>query len=192
MPKKRFIQSSVMVASSSALALILSTAPVVIDLNDSGIKLNHAYAESSCFVAGTLVRVADGSLVPIEQIKPGDRVLGVNGQVNIVLGVERRRLGNRRLYRFNGANPFVTAEHPFLASDGKWKSLNPTMTAEENPLLEVSPLQVGDSVQVWSEENCFRTRVAGNLALAMDVELRGSPAGRLSGWMVVDTWQRFR
>ena len=101
----------------------------------------------SCFTAGTLVRMADGSAKPIEQIRVGDRVLGQGGIINTVTGIERPRLGTRPVYGFNGARAFVTVEHPFMTAAG-WKSIDPRATASENPTLRVGTLRVGDRVAV--------------------------------------------
>jgi hypothetical protein len=99
--------------------------------------------ETSCFVAGTVVLMEDGSERPIEAIAPGDRVLGRRGRVNRVLGCERTELGRRRLYGFNGGPPFVTAEHPFLTAEG-WKALDPEATRRETTHLLVDALRIGD------------------------------------------------
>lgn len=99
--------------------------------------------EASCFTAGTIVLMADGSERPIEAVRIGDRVLGRRGRVNRVLGREHTRLGRRRLYGLNGCRPFVTAEHPFLTAEG-WKALDPEATRRDVADLPVLPLQVGD------------------------------------------------
>src|SRR5262249_11371421 len=78
----------------------------------------------SCFVAGTRVTMADGSMKPIEQIRVGDPVLGPEGEVNRVIGIERPFLGTRKLYALNESGYFVTAEHPFMTGEG-WKSIDP-------------------------------------------------------------------
>ena len=50
------------------------------------------------------------------------------------------------LYAFNGSgNFFVTPTHPFMTTDG-WKSLDPEGTKKETPDLDVSLLQVGDTL----------------------------------------------
>ena len=77
-------------ATCSALALVLAMAPVTYDSEGGGFGISVAYAKS-CFAAGTLVRMADGSLRPIESIKAGDRVLGAGGRANRVMGIERPR-----------------------------------------------------------------------------------------------------
>ena len=130
------------VLSMSALALVLGHAPVHLDLSDFNVHVTQAYADSgsSCFVANTKVRMADGSLRAIDTIKVGDQVLGRDGRVNTVMEIERVPLGRRKLYAFNGGRPFVTEEHPFMTRHG-WRSIEPDSTREENPKLIVAPLR---------------------------------------------------
>ncbi len=131
-----------LLASASAIALAFVAAPVQLDV-DQGLVLKSARADKCCFRAGTKVLMADGSARPIESLRVGDRVRGRGGRINTVLGVERTRLGRRRLWSINGSRPFVTAEHPFLGPDG-WRAIDPGATALENPLLPVRPLARGD------------------------------------------------
>ena len=130
------------VLSMSALALVLAQAPVHLDLSNLSLHVTQAYADSgsSCFVANTKVRMADGSLRAIEAIEVGDQVLGRDGRVNTVMEIERVPLGRRKLYAFNGGRPFVTEEHPFMTRHG-WRSIEPDSTREENPKLIVAPLR---------------------------------------------------
>jgi hypothetical protein len=94
--------------------------------------------------------MADGTSRPIELIGFGDLVLGENGSVSRVIGVERPLLGNRKLYSLNGSEPFVTAEHPFMTGEG-WKSIDPAATAAERSDLRVAKLQTGDSLVELAE-----------------------------------------
>ncbi len=97
----------------------------------------------SCFVAGTQVKLADGSEMDIENIQIGDVLLGQDNSENQVLAFDRPVLAQRLLYSFNSGPFFVTQEHPFLTPDG-WKSLNPSATQRENSQLVVDLLQLGD------------------------------------------------
>ena len=140
--KKRLL----LLCGASLLALQIVAAPV--HLLDPGAQLGLQAAraqDSSCFVAGTLVLMADGTERPIETLRPGDAVLGRRGRVNRVVAAERTQLGRRRLYAFNGRRPFVTAEHPFLTCEG-WKALDPEATRRENAELHVAALQLGDRI----------------------------------------------
>jgi hypothetical protein len=135
-----------LLCGTSLLTLQLASIPFDPGDSYSGIVTRSAHAQdASCFIAGTLVLMADGSERPIETLQPGDAVLGRRGRVNRVAACERTRLGRRRLYGFNGRRPFVTAEHPFLTSEG-WKSLDPAATHSENERLQISTLQLGDQL----------------------------------------------
>ena len=101
----------------------------------------------TCFTGETRVTLADGTEMPIAQIREGDLVLGRSGEHNRVIGIDRPLLGNRRLYALNGGDPFVTAEHPFLTEEG-WKAVDPDATAAENPHLIVGRLAVKDLLVV--------------------------------------------
>ena len=115
---------------------------------------------TGCFVAGTLITMADGTSKPIELIAAGDDVLGRHGKASRVLGVLRPVLGDRPLYALNGGAAFVTASHPFLTEDG-WKAVDPDAARAEVPDLEVGSLTVGDvmvAVEAGSSERPVRLR----------------------------------
>jgi hypothetical protein len=57
---------------------------------------------SSCFLKGSLVKMADGTNKLIEDVKIGDKLLGAFGEVNEVLALDRPFLGNRYIYVING------------------------------------------------------------------------------------------
>ena len=159
-----FTAPRIRVATSSALVLLLAAGPVSWDLDHGVTGFPSAHADSSCFIAGTTVLMADGSSKPIEQIRAGDRVMGIDGRINRVIGIERVALGVRKLYAFDDSPPFVTAEHPFWTEDG-WKSVSPGMTALENPNLDVGHLRHGDRVARWTGEVPRESRIDGNLAM---------------------------
>ena len=135
--KKRLL----LLCGTSLLALQLAALPI--DLDHPGQGLRHAQAQESCFTAGTLILMADGSERPIEALRAGDLVVGRRGRINRVAQRERTSLGARRLYAINGGRPFVTAEHPFLTAEG-WKAFDPEATRRENDLLRVGSLRLGD------------------------------------------------
>ena len=84
-----------------------------------------------CVVSGTLVTMADGTMLPIEQIKAGDRVLGLTRQADIgVYGLapkhvvaliprEERRPCVELLFS-DGRTLTCTANHLLRTSDGQW------------------------------------------------------------------------
>jgi hypothetical protein len=112
-------------------------------VNGQWISISCTEREHSCFVSGTMIRMANGSLKPIEKVRPGDMVSSASG-TSRVAGVERPYLGGRLLYRLNGGRAFVTAEHPFWTRQG-WKAIDPGAALEENPRLgPLGPLKVKD------------------------------------------------
>jgi len=98
---------------------------------------------SNCFLHQVPVLLADGTSIPIDQLKPGDKVRGKNG-INTVIQVPVVH-DDRPVYGFNGGEKFVTAGHPFFTQDG-WKSIDPTQTPVEGHGIEVKKLAVGDRI----------------------------------------------
>ena len=117
----------------------------------------------SCFIAGTLVTMADGSKRPIEKVLLGEKVKGLDGTINTVMEYNRPPLAYsalgevRKLYSINGGIAFFTDEHPFYTTTG-WKSLNPKATYAElklytlpgqeayPELIETAVMKVGDEI----------------------------------------------
>jgi hypothetical protein len=104
---------------------------------------------TSCFVAGTKISMADGTLKNIEDVVVGDEVKGHNG-INEVIKLDPVLLGDRKLYTFNDSEHyFFTSEHPFMTEQG-WKSVKPEKTKERDGIelyeqLE-GALEVGDKL----------------------------------------------
>ncbi len=96
-----------------------------------------------CFVAGTKITMADGSLKNIEDVQVGDRLRGVKHD-NTVLSL-KPSFKNGNIYSINGSGFFVTAGHPFMTKDG-WKAFDPKLGMEINPALEISKLEIGDTI----------------------------------------------
>lgn len=72
---------------------------------------------SSCFLAGARVLMADGELRPIELVKIGEEVIGRFGEINTVLALDRPRLGTRPIVFINDDHA-TTKEHTHFAADG--------------------------------------------------------------------------
>ncbi|MBX7146952.1 MAG: hypothetical protein K1X44_06565 [Alphaproteobacteria bacterium] len=80
------------------------------------------YRDSKCFVAGTLISMADGTKKPIEQIRVGDMVLSYQRLMDHPIG-KRVTFTSRReeqsLYQLttmDGRTFRATGEHPFLTT----------------------------------------------------------------------------
>ena len=153
--------------ASTALAAVLLTGGglTAVDLGIPGLDGGAAYAESCCFTPETLVLMADGTERPIGRILPGDVVVGGDGRLNRVIGVERVPLGSRRLYAINDGAPFFTPEHPFLTAGG-WRSVSPSASFFEVPSLEIRELALGDLLVTAAPGPA----IVGATALALDVQ----------------------
>jgi hypothetical protein len=103
-----------------------------------------ATAESTCFIGESLVTMSDYSTKRIDSVALGDFVLGQDGIINEVVNIRTTDI-NSTIYGFNGTGCFVTAGHPFLTTAG-WKSLDVTLGQAKYPDLNITQLEVGDTL----------------------------------------------
>jgi hypothetical protein len=82
-----------------------------------------------CFLAGSLVTLADGSLLSIEHIKVGDKVLGAFGEINEVLALHQPLLGNNTMTAIN-EDHHTSSHHPHISSDRKFYAVKPAVAFE--------------------------------------------------------------
>ena len=107
-------------------------------------------APVGCFIAGTKITLADGSVKNVEDVKVGDKLIGKDNSINQVLEYVRPLLGDRTLISLNGGTPFMTNDHPVYMKDGTWKSFNPDATKKKYKKLSdsnVGRLEVGDVIE---------------------------------------------
>lgn len=75
-------------------------------------ECNCHCSDGSCFVAGTMILMADKTWKAIEKVKTGDRVIGIDGKLNTVLAPYSTKLGNQRsIVRFSDNSLFWSGEH---------------------------------------------------------------------------------
>ncbi|CAF0720545.1 unnamed protein product [Adineta steineri] len=125
--------------------------------------------KSSCFVAGTLIHMADGTDKPIEKIQVGDIVLGAGHQHHVVMFLDIERLEDRNLYGINDFPPFFTSEHVFFTADGTMLAIEPQASEDEEPSLRglVHPLCINVELQAL-EQNRSSTIVVNHLNCVQD------------------------
>ncbi len=102
----------------------------------------------SCFVGGTLVRMADGTEKKMEDVTVGEVLLGQDGSHNVVKEQDFVPLDGRQLVGINNSGPWMTPEHPMWTRDG-WKAYRMDVTIEAYPWMEklmVGNLVVGDEL----------------------------------------------
>ena len=92
--------------------------PSDFDVIVAGVEASYCDTCGACFPAGTMVATGTGESIPIEKLKVGQEVLSPDGTIAKVLNIYHIR---RDGYYHLEAGPFkvnVTAEHPFLTTNG--------------------------------------------------------------------------
>lgn len=112
-----------------------------------------------CFVAGTLITLADGSLKKIEEIQAGDIVSTfdlkagtvVHNTVNAVLS---KTVSHTVEYRLsNGETVRCTVDHPIYIENKGWCSFDSTLSNQAYSLeQEVKQIELGDTVKLYNGE----------------------------------------
>ncbi len=77
-----------------------------------------------CFLAGSLVHMADGSTKMIEDVVVGDLVIGAFGEHNPVTALHRPLLGSARMCNINGEHS-TTSHHPHISTDRRFYCMDP-------------------------------------------------------------------
>jgi len=107
------------VIDSPGVGFVYSNGPLsyqaIITITVSGCSPVSSQA-APCFLAGSLVRLADGTDKPIEDIVVGDQLLGAFGEINSVLALHRPLLGGARMCKINGEHS-TSSHHPHISVD---------------------------------------------------------------------------
>jgi hypothetical protein len=99
-------------------------------LNDCGSSTATSIVDGPCFLAGSLVTLADGTQKVIEEIAVGDQVLGAFGEINTVLALHRPLLGSYYMVHINGEH-YSSAHHPHVTADAKFVCAEPAVVDNE-------------------------------------------------------------
>ena len=93
---------------------------------------------NSCFLIDSLVRMADGTDKPIQDVVIGDLLMGANSSVNPVLALNRPLLGKRLMAVINDEHA-TTLDHAHLRPDMTFGavSLHEYLTGENNTIQKV-------------------------------------------------------
>lgn len=81
-----------------------------------------------CFLAGSLVAMADGTSKPIEEVQIGDIVIGAFGEHNPVLALHRPLLGKNRMCKINNEH-HTSSHHPHISVDKKFYCAHPAVAS---------------------------------------------------------------
>ena len=97
-----------------------------------------------CFIEGTMVKMANGTYKDIKDVQIGESLQSSVGPEIVMKKYAIDYVG--KLYKINNSSEyFVSDSHPFMTTEG-WKSFDPAKTLLESPTLEVSKLQLGDTL----------------------------------------------
>lgn len=126
---------------SAAVSLCVDGAPICIPIGD-------------CFPEGTLLLRNDYQLVPIEEIKVGERIWGLDKWVRVEAKVFRGKLKVDAIEMNNGSTMYLTSDHKVYVGRCKHgKSVDcatcgarPSMLVESWDRIRVGDLQVGESL----------------------------------------------
>lgn len=138
-------------------------------MNDVGVKIighNIRYAPVvTCFLAGTMISMADGTEKAIEEVIVGDKVLSYDLTTEAYVAKQVTEIDHRHtvgdhqsscsklgdtcgVYNIGGSKVHFTPEHPFLLTSGKWASLDQLTEQEpwKSEQSELITLGEGDTV----------------------------------------------
>ena len=93
-------------------------------VNRCGTK--SASVNAPCFLAGSVVQMANGDTKSIEDVRVGDLVLGAFGEHNTVLALHRPLLGEALMCKINDEHT-TTNHHPHISLDKQFYSGNPEL-----------------------------------------------------------------
>ena len=100
--------------------------------------------KATCFLAGSLVTLADGSTKPIEEIQVGDTVLGAFGEINTVLQLKHGTLGQGRMCKINGEHA-TTLNHPHITPEKKFVSYNGAVASNGVECMDIQSIMVNNA-----------------------------------------------
>ena len=81
-----------------------------------------------CFLAGSLVNMADGTTKAIEHVLVNDLVIGAFGEINKVLALHQPLLGSAEMCKINDEH-CTTNHHPHVSLDKKFYCGNPDLVS---------------------------------------------------------------
>jgi hypothetical protein len=79
-----------------------------------------------CFLAGSVVQMANGTTKFIEDVLVGDALFGAFGEINVVLALHRPLLGLNLMCNINGEHS-TTNHHPHISADKKFYCGDPAL-----------------------------------------------------------------
>lgn len=134
-----------------------------------------------CFAAGTMVRMADGSEKPIEQIRVGDQVMsfdGPNGELVASTVTQTFETPDQLVIEFHGT--YVTPGHVYACPDGQYRMLIDIL--EQDGAIVIADgrhIRARTGYEVGSDEHAFV--LAGIVQNDGDIKAVAMRAGTIVG-----------
>jgi hypothetical protein len=120
---------------------------------------------TACFIAGTKISMADGSVKNIEDVAVGDKVKSVNIEtMEIISETVTKTYANpptanlTKITFSNGQTNTNTKNHPYWEIDKGWSCVDPTMYGGAITL-SAAPLAIGDHCRVFENGNLVTVTV---------------------------------
>lgn len=147
----------------------------VVTNNTCGSSSGESGTIAPCFLAGSLVQMADGTTKCIEDILVGDIILGAFGELNTVLALHRPRLGNYHMVHINGDH-YTSAHHPHITVTKQFVCVEPTVVENETYGYEHIVMNGEGKETLRMLHGLHKGRVQ---PLVVGVELKGIHEGRV-------------
>jgi hypothetical protein len=118
-----------------------------------------------CFVAGTLVTMADGTTKPIEEIKIDDKVKSWNEESKelseaTVTELKQPSHSDMVIIEFDHTTNKNTFDHPYWVVGKGWSSYKPQLTETRYNISEkIHSLEVGDTCLLLQEDKLIESKI---------------------------------
>jgi IMP dehydrogenase/GMP reductase len=130
----------------------IATASGAQNLYDSGADVVKCGIGGGCFAAGTRILMANGCYKNIEEIKPGDRVINMNGHavnVKAAFSTGVKKVSKIR-HTLSHKNTYVTPDHRFYVGDLN-SVTKQTIQNHGYAKLLATPTRFGESKLKWKQ-----------------------------------------
>jgi hypothetical protein len=101
-----------------------------------------------CFLAGSMIAIADGSFKAIELVQIGDQVIGAFGEINTVLALHQPLLGEFTMLNINNDHA-TSSHHPHISTDKQFYCLHPSDASTKTYGRKHSVITADGSVESW-------------------------------------------
>ena len=128
----------------------------------------------TCFIAGSVITLSDGTTTTIENGKVGLQTKSsLTNTINNVVRLEVTTIGSRKLYGINDGQPFFTQDHAILTTEG-WAVIDIALFMKHYPstaLLIGTPKQLTIGKTVLTTDGPVVINQLPNITISPDTKL---------------------